>query len=81
MFDILTRLAFASDAAILALAGIASWIAALVCLAMERRRVKRRSLETLERVGWVPWTPLFLALTVIGGGCLAVSLPVVLGSL
>jgi hypothetical protein len=81
MMEFLKELAFASDAALLALAGALSWALAVVCLVMERRRVKGRSLETLERVGWVPWTPLFLALAVIGGGLLATSLPVVLGKL
>ena len=81
MMELLTRLAFASDASLLALTGLVSWILAAICLVMERRRVKSRSLETLERVGWVPWTPLFLAFAVIGGGCLATSLPVVLGHL
>lgn len=76
-----TGLAFASDAAQLALAGLVSWVFAVFCLVMEQRRIRGRSLERLERVGWVPWTPLFLASAVIGGGLLAVSLPVVLGSL
>ena len=77
----LHSLIFASDAMLLTLTGAAFWLFALVCLAMERLRARRRSVERLERVGWVPWTPLFLASAVVGGGCLAVSLPVVLGSL
>lgn len=81
MFDILTRLEFASDAMLLALTGAACWAFALVCLLFEQLRVKRRSVERLERVGWMPWTALFLGSAVIGGGCLAMSLPVVLGNL
>lgn len=79
--DTLARLTFASDAALLALAGLVCWAFAAVCLIMEQRRVRRRSLDRLEQVGWVPWTPLFLACAVIGGGFLAVSVPVVLGHL
>ncbi len=79
--ELLTQLAFASDAALLALAGLACWVFAGVCLVMERRRGSRRSVERLEKVGWVPWTNLFVASAIIGGGCLATSLPVVLGSL
>jgi len=73
-------LTFASDAVQLSLAGAACWVLAALCLVMERRRIRGRSLERLEKVGWVPWTPLFLACAVIGGGFLAISLPVVLGS-
>lgn len=76
-----TQLEFASDAVMLALAGLASWVFAGVCLAMERLRNTRRSVERLERVGWVPWTNLFIAAAIIGGGLLATSLPVVLGNL
>ena len=74
-------LTFASDAVLLAGAGAVCWVLAAVCLVMERRREKRRSLERLERVGFVPWTGLFLGLAIMGGGCLAMSLPVVLGKL
>lgn len=79
--DALSRLTFASDAALLTLAGIVCWAFAALCLVMEQRRIRRRSLDRLEQVGWVPWTPLFLGGAVIGGGFLAVSLPVVLGHL
>ena len=75
------HLEFASDAEMLMLAGLAFWVLAGVCLVMERIRGFRRSLDRLEKVGWVPWTNLFVASAIIGGGCLAVSLPVVLGNL
>jgi hypothetical protein len=74
-------LTFASDAALLAAAGLVCWVLAVVCLVMDKRREKLRSVDRLERVGFVPWTGLFLGLAIIGGGCLAMSLPVVLGNL
>ena len=77
----LSDLTFASDAVLLALTGVACWVFAAFCLVMDRVRSARRSVERLERVGWVPWTGLFLASAIIGGGCLAMSLPVVLGNL
>lgn len=77
----LTQLAFASDASRLALGGALCWVFAGVCLVMDRRRGKSRPVERLEKVGWVPWTNLFVASAIIGGGCLATSLPVVLGNL
>lgn len=81
MHELFNSLLFASDAALMALAGLAFWAFAALALVMERRRVKKRDLARLERVGFMPWTPLFLASVVIGGGMLAMSLPVVLGSL
>ncbi|MFU7527849.1 hypothetical protein [Qipengyuania sp. ASV99] len=79
--DMLHDLVFASDAVLMALAGLACWIFAGFCLLMERVRSARRSVERLEKVGWMPWTNLFVASAIIGGGCLAMSLPVVLGNL
>ncbi len=75
------RLQFASEAEWLALVGLGCWIGAGLCLVMERLRGSRRSVERLEKVGFMPWTSLFVALAIIGGGCLATSLPVVLGRL
>ena len=77
--EFLHQLTFASEATVLALTGLAFWAFAGWCLVMERLRNARRSVERLEKVGWVPWTPLFLASAVIGGGLLVMSLPVVLG--
>ncbi len=79
--EFLQQLTFASDAAMLALSGVGCWVFAGFCLVMERLRNARRSLERLERVGWVPWTNLFVGAAIIGGGLLATSLPVVLGNL
>jgi len=79
--DLLTQIALSSDAAILSLTGVGFWVVAAFCAMMERRRNKRRTLERLEKVGWVPWTSLFVGCMIIGGGMLAMSLPVVLGGL
>ncbi|MFN4112962.1 MAG: hypothetical protein ACK4GD_03360 [Sphingomonadaceae bacterium] len=69
-------LAFASEAKLLAAAGLACWIAAGITLLAEKRRHRR---DRLDAVGWVPWTGLFLTLAVIGGGLIAVALPSIMG--
>ena len=51
-------LLFASDAELAAYWGAACLFAAVVCLGMERRRMRRTE---INRVGWMPWTGLFLA--------------------
>ena len=56
-------LAFASDAKLLVVCGLACWLVAAVALVAERRRHARTS---LDQVGWVPWTGLFLAMLVCG---------------
>jgi hypothetical protein len=66
---------FASDAEILAAWGAGLLALALIAMAMDRRRVRRSS---IDRVGWVPWTGLFLALAVSGGGMLALAAPALL---
>lgn len=73
-------LAFASDATLVALAGAGFVLAALVSLAMDRRRHNRDRIGAPDRVGWVPWTLVFLVCAVIGAGLLAVSLPTAIGS-
>ncbi len=67
-----------SDAAQLAFIGAGFWLFAGFAALMERRRNKARDLARLERVGWVPWTTLFVLAAMIGGGILAMSLPIVL---
>ena len=79
--DILTTLALSSDAAQLAVIGAVFWALAAFAALMEWRRKKTRDYAQLERVGWVPWTAIFIMCAMIGGGCLAMSLPVVLGNL
>ena len=79
--DLIARFELLSDAAQLALTGGLFWLFAGFAGYMERRRMKRRDLARLEQVGWVPWLGLFMGAAIIGGGMLAISLPVVLGSL
>ncbi len=80
MMDMLNRFALLSDAAQLAVTGGLFWVFAAFAGFMERRRMKRRDLSRLEQVGWVPWLGLFMGAAIIGGGMLAISLPVVLGN-
>lgn len=70
-----------SDAAQLAITGGLFWVIAAFCALMERRRNKSRDVARLERVGFMPWTILFVLSAITGGGMLAMSLPVVIGSL
>lgn len=79
--NLFAQFALLSDAAQLALVGAAFWALAALAMLMERRRARHRDVGRLEQVGWVPWTGLFMIAAIIGGGCLAMSLPVVLGSL
>ncbi|MBI1403595.1 MAG: hypothetical protein GC147_10310 [Porphyrobacter sp.] len=79
--DLLARFELLSDAAQLAIIGALFWVFAGFAGVMERRRTRARDLSRLEQVGWVPWLGLFMLAALIGGGCLAMSLPVVLGSL
>ena len=68
-------LLFANDAQLLAMGGGLLVLLAVIALAMDRRRSRRKD---IDRVGWVPWTGLFLMLAVLGGGMLALALPVVI---
>jgi hypothetical protein len=80
--DMLAQFALLSDAAQLAVVGGLFWLAAAFAALMDRRRARaRRDPAQLEAVGWVPWMGLFMLAAIVGGGCLAISLPVVLGSL
>ncbi len=81
MMELLHDLLFASDALVLALLGVGLLVFAGFASMMERRRSKARSLDRLERVGWVPWTTLFVLAAISGMGMLAMSAPVVLGNL
>lgn len=66
------ELVFASDAEIAAIAGGVFALLAVVCLVMERRRM---GVAAIDRVGWVPWTGLFLMCAVFAGGLLALGVP------
>lgn len=79
--DWIGQLALLTDAAQLALAGGLLWAFAGFAAVMDRRRARARNVARLEQVGWVPWTGLFVFAAILGGGCLAMSLPVVLGGL
>ena len=75
MTDLHQALVFASDAQLLAAAGVAMLTLAMLALHMDRRRLKRGK---IDRVGWVPWTGLFLLLVICGGGILALAAPAML---
>ena len=79
MPDFFTQWALASDAMRLTAVGAAFWLLAALAALMEWRRNQTRSVERLEKVGWVPWTPIFMMCAMIGGGCLAMGIPAVLG--
>lgn len=79
--EYLRDLLFASDATLLALTGVGLLALAGFASLMERRRSKARSLDRLERVGWMPWTTVFVLCAIAGMGMLAMSAPVVLGNL
>lgn len=72
MPDVSDEIIFASDAKLLAFWGLGMLVLAAISTLMERRRMKRAA---IDRIGWVPWTGLFLTFAVIGGGLLAVALP------
>ncbi|MXO63521.1 hypothetical protein [Qipengyuania oceanensis] len=75
MLQLHAFLTFASDAEIMALWGAAFVALGLLANYMERRRMKR---ARIDRLGWVPWVPIFLFCLVIGGGLLVFSLPQVI---
>ena len=79
--DFIRQLTFASDADILALAGAALIGFAVLCQLFDRLRESRRAIESLERVGVVPWAGLSIMLGLLGGILLLFSLPVVLSNL
>jgi hypothetical protein len=61
--DLHDALLFASDAELAMAGGLAFLVLAMLMSFAERRRVRR---ERIDRVGWVPWTGLFLVFAVIG---------------
>lgn len=67
-------LLFASDADLLMLWGAACLLIALAALGMDRRRHNRDRLMAADRVGWMPWTALFLTGAVLGLGLIAAAL-------
>ncbi|WP_379547592.1 hypothetical protein ACFCW2_01305 [Qipengyuania sp. DSG2-2] len=75
MLEFFHGLIFASDAALVALAGGAFLVLAVVALLAERWRNAR---VRIDRIGWVPWTGVFLFSAVIGAGLLALAIPALL---
>ena len=69
-------LLFASDAEIAGLWGLALLGAALIALLAERRRTTR---ARIDRVGWVPWTGVFLVCAISGTALLALAAKGLLG--
>ena len=57
------ELIFASDAEMAAIVGAVFLVLAAIMSFAERRRVRR---ERIDRVGWVPWTGLFLVCAAVG---------------
>ena len=72
LHDIIT---FASDAELMAMWGAGFLLVAMFANLAERLRMKR---ARIDRLGWMPWTQIFLACLVIGGGLLSFSLPQVI---
>ena len=68
----LDYLTFASDAELLVLGGAGLLLIAAMASFAERRRVKR---SQIDRVGWMPWTGLFLTCAVAGVVMLAFGIP------
>ncbi|UVI38355.1 hypothetical protein [Qipengyuania spongiae] len=48
-----------------------------LALFMDRRRLKRGH---IDRVGWMPWTAIFLLAAIAGGGMLALAAPALLAA-
>lgn len=70
-----SALLFASDADRLALLGVVFVLVAVTSWIMDRRRYNRDRISAADRVGWMPWTMVFLLSAVTGVGLLAVSVP------
>ncbi len=71
-------LLFASEAEIVALWGVGFIMLSLFALYADKRRNRRDPFERIRKVGWMPWTTIFMGSMIIGGGLLALSLPKVI---
>lgn len=67
-------LLFASDAAILVAWGGVFLLVAAAAWVMDRRRHRRDRIIAPDRVGWMPWTWIFLASAVLSVGLVAAAL-------
>ena len=65
-------LLFSNNAQLAAAAGVLCLVLAGVARIAEGRRIKR---ARIDRVGWVPWTGVFLVLSVIGLTLLGLGVP------
>lgn len=63
-------LTFASDAEIAASFALLFFVIAGIARLAEARRIRR---ARIDRVGWMPWTGIFLVCAVIGASLLALS--------
>lgn len=70
--DLQSFLTFANQAEIMALWGAVFLLLAILAFAGEYLRMRR---ARIDRVGWMPWTQIFLGCAVIGGGLLALAVP------
>ncbi len=66
------ELLFASNAELAVLGGVLLLLLAAATRYGERRRLQR---ERIDRVGWVPWTGLFLIFSVLGVTLLGLAIP------
>lgn len=66
-------LLFASDTAVLAVWGGAFLLIAVAAVMMDRRRHNRDRINAADRVGWMPWTLIFLSSAMVGLGLIAAS--------
>ena len=62
---------FASDATLVGLWAGGFLLLAVIATIAEARRNRRKN---LHRVGWVPWTPIFLGSAFIGSGLMLVAI-------
>ena len=63
-------LTFASDAEIVGLWGLAMAGIALLALWAEKRRTRK---ARIDRIGWVPWTTVFMASAMVAAGLIALA--------
>ncbi len=67
-----------TDAEQVSVLGVVLLAVAAFAALMEWRRNRRRDLARLEKVGWVPWTSVFMLTAMLGAGCLVMSLSAVI---
>nr|WP_137676177.1 hypothetical protein [Parerythrobacter lutipelagi] len=65
-----TFITFASEAEMVGLYGLALIVAAIVTSYLERRRLKRAS---IDNVGWVPWFAISFVCMILGAGLIALA--------